>query len=156
MNEPARGHSGGPDVGILSGRLLFAFQRELFARLAAEGHAALRPRHGTVLAYIDPDGTRATDLATRSGAHKQVVGRMIDELEELGYVTREADPSDRRAKLIVPTRRGLDQMERARAIHEDMERAYRAALGADAWDAFVSAFQRVVAVATERAPLVPR
>ena len=39
-----------------------------------------------LLAYLDEDGVRATELARLSGRHKQIVGRLVDELEELGYV----------------------------------------------------------------------
>ncbi|GAA0210794.1 hypothetical protein GCM10009527_003470 [Actinomadura nitritigenes] len=72
---------------------------------AGQGHPDLRPQHGVVLAYLDPEGSRATELARRSGQHKQVVGNVLDELEDLGCVERRPDPSDRRAKLVVPTAR---------------------------------------------------
>jgi DNA-binding MarR family transcriptional regulator len=141
-----------PDLGVLSGRLLFAFQDALFAALAEQGHAQLRPRHGLVLAYIDADGTRASDLAARSGQHKQVVGSTVDELETLGYVVRHPDPSDRRAKLIVPTALGLDQMVKARQIVQRIERRYRKALGAARFDEFVTVFEEVVEAARSRQP----
>src|SRR5690349_11285700 len=99
-----------PDLGVLASRLLFSLQDELFARLAEAGYDDLHPRHGAVLAYLDEDGIRATDLARLSGRHKQIVGRIVDELEQLGYVERRPDPGDRRAKLILPTERGLDQV----------------------------------------------
>src|SRR5689334_941103 len=102
-----------PDLGVLAGRLLFAIQQELFTALAAKGFDDLHPRHGTVMAYLDPGGVRATDLARLSGQHKQVVGTVVDELENLGYVERRPDPCDRRAKLICPTPKGLQQMRAA-------------------------------------------
>src|SRR3954462_11801491 len=99
-----------PDLGVLASRLLFSLQEELFEELAEAGYDDLHPRHGAVLAYLDEDGIRATELARLSGRHKQIVGRLVDELEELGYVDRRPDPADRRAKLVVPTGRGLGQM----------------------------------------------
>jgi len=60
-------------------------------------------------------------LALQSGQHKQVIGNLVDELVELGYVTRQPDPSDRRAKLVVPTELGLDEMKRSDAIVEEIE-----------------------------------
>ena len=136
-----------PDVGVLAGHLLFAFQRDLFERLAAEGHADLRPRHGIVMAYIDAEGTRASDLAQRSGRHKQVVGTIIDELERLGYVVREPDPSDRRAKLVVPTDLGRDQMVKAKRISRSVEQGYRKAVGADRFNGFADVLHEVVRAA---------
>ena len=76
---------------------------------------------------------RATELAQRSGQHKQIVGVIVDELERLGYVRREPDPADRRAKLIVPTETGLDEIDKARAILTEIERRHRQKLGDDAY-----------------------
>ena len=36
----------------------------------------------------------------------QSMGQIVDELEDLGYVVRRPDPTDRRAKLIVLTAKG--------------------------------------------------
>ncbi|MBF8188252.1 winged helix-turn-helix transcriptional regulator [Nonomuraea sp. K274] len=132
-----------PDLGILSSRTLFSLQRELFARLAEQGHPGLRPRHGAVLAYLDEEGSRATDLAAQSGQHKQVIGTLVDELVELGYVERRPDPADRRAKLIVPTAQGLDHMARSDAILAEMEAAHALAVGEQAYADFKKVFQQV-------------
>jgi DNA-binding MarR family transcriptional regulator len=132
-----------PDLGVLTSQVLFAVQEELFDTLARQGHPNLRPQHGAVLAYLDPDGSRATELARRSGQHKQVIGKLIDELEQLGYVERRPDPRDRRAKLIVPTPRGLDQMTRSDAILAAMEHRHAQTLGAQAYADFKHAFRQV-------------
>ena len=99
-----------PDLGVLASRFLLSLQDELFTELADAGYDDLHPRHESVLAYLDEDGIRATELARLSGRHKQIIGRMVDELEELGYVERRPHPDDRRANLIIPTERGLDQV----------------------------------------------
>ncbi|WP_432981786.1 MarR family winged helix-turn-helix transcriptional regulator [Dactylosporangium sp. CA-233914] len=134
-----------PDLGMLSAQVLFALQRELFRRLAEQGHPDLRPRHGAVLAYLDPQGSRATELAYASGQHKQVIGTLIDELEALGYVQRRPDPQDRRAKLVVPTERGLDQLRRSEAILAEIEGGHAADVGAEAYAAFKAVLRRVAA-----------
>ena len=84
-----------PDLGVLAARLSDATQAELFERLGEQGHPDLHPRHGVVLAYLDEDGIRPTELARLSGRHKQIVGRLVDELEQLGYTERRPDPADR-------------------------------------------------------------
>ncbi|BEL08822.1 hypothetical protein Q0Z83_070130 [Actinoplanes sichuanensis] len=137
-----------PDLGVLAGRLLFSVQGELFATLAEQGHAGLRPQHGAVLAHLDVEGSRATDLARHSGQHKQVVGKLIDELETLGYVERRPDPSDRRAKLIVPTVRGLDQMERSDAIVAAIEERAAATVGVAAYASFKALLGQVAAASS--------
>lgn len=133
-----------PDLGILSVQLMFAFQREVFATVAIQGHPEVRPRHGAVLAYLDKEGNRATDLAAQSGQHKQVIGTLVDELVALGYVERVPDPSDRRAKLVVPTERGSDLMKKTDAIAASIERRHAKLLGKDAFDEFKRSLQRVV------------
>lgn len=130
---------------MLSAQVLFALQKELFRRLAEQGHPELRPRHGAVLAYLDPAGSRATDLAFQSGQHKQVIGTLVDELEALGYVRRHPDPQDRRAKLVVPTGRGLDQRRRSAAILADIERGHAEAVGAEAYANFKDVLAKVAA-----------
>ncbi|HEX7306412.1 MarR family winged helix-turn-helix transcriptional regulator [Lentzea sp.] len=131
------------DVGVLSAHLLSVFQKELFARLAAAGHEQLRPRHGAVMAYIGRDGSRASELSERSGQHKQVIGTLIDELERLGYVTRQPDPADRRAKLVVPTESGLDQMVQARRIIADIEAGFARQVGEERFAAFKAVFEEI-------------
>ncbi|MEU8246373.1 MarR family winged helix-turn-helix transcriptional regulator [Nonomuraea sp. NPDC048916] len=132
-----------PDLGILSSRTLFSLQRELFSAIAEEGHPALRPRHGAVLAYLDEEGSRATDLAAQSGQHKQVIGSLVDELVELGYVERRPDPADRRAKLIVPTAKGLDEMAKSDAAMARIEARHAAAVGEEAYAEFKRVFRLV-------------
>ncbi|EEP74706.1 MarR family transcriptional regulator [Micromonospora sp. ATCC 39149] len=132
-----------PDVGMLTGQYMRAVQEELFETLAERGHPDVRPRHGSVLAFLDRAGTRPTDLAQRSGQHKQIVGTIVDELVQLGYVSREPDPRDRRAKLVVPTASGLDEIAKARAILAAIERRHAQALGVEAYATFKRALQEV-------------
>ena len=134
-----------PDLGVLASRLLFSLQDELFTRLAVDGYDDLHPRHASVLAYLDEDGIRATELARLSGLNKQIVGRIVDELEELGYVERRADPQDRRAKLIFPTRRGLAQLRRGDEIVADIEARHARAVGGRTYAAFRDVLRGVVA-----------
>ncbi len=121
-----------PNLGILSAKVLWSFERELFAKLAEQGHPDMRPRHGAVMAFLDREGTRASDLARLSGRHKQVITTLVDELTDLGYVERRPDPDDRRAKLVVPTARGLDELKRADAIARTIERRHAKRLGKEA------------------------
>src|SRR4051812_20853912 len=91
-----------PDLGLLTTWLLDPIRKELFARLSEQGHDQIRPCHRALLGYLDDSGARLTDLARVLGQPKQYVGRLVDELETLGYVQRRPDPRDRRSKLIVP------------------------------------------------------
>ncbi|MDH2426054.1 helix-turn-helix domain-containing protein [Sphaerisporangium sp. TRM90804] len=132
-----------PDLGILSSRTLFSLQKELYSRLAELGHARVRPRHGAVLAYLDVEGSRASDLAAQSGQHKQVIGTLVDELVTLGYVERRPDPADRRAKLVVPTDLGRDHMVKSDAVLVEMEAEHAREVGEEAYAEFKRVFKLV-------------
>jgi DNA-binding MarR family transcriptional regulator len=138
-----------PDLGVLASRLLFSLQDELFTRLADAGYDDLFPRHGSVLAYLDEDGIRATELARLSGRHKQIIGRIVDELEDLGYVERRPDPEDRRAKLIFPTERGLDQVRLGDEIVAEIEARHAKEIGAKSYAQFRDVLRGVVARRTQ-------
>jgi DNA-binding MarR family transcriptional regulator len=138
-----------PDLGVLASRFLFSLQDELFSKLAEAGYGDLHPRHGSVLAYLDEDGIRATELARLSGRHKQIIGRMVDELEELGYVERRPDPEDRRAKLIFPTERGLDQVRLGDEIVAEIEARHAKEIGAKPYAQFRDVLRGVVARRTQ-------
>lgn len=73
-----------------------------------------KPKHSAVFSQIDPEGSRLIDLARRANITPQAMGELIDELEELGYVTRQPHPDDRRAKLIVLTAEGRAAIEAGR------------------------------------------
>src|SRR5262245_12468132 len=134
-----------PDLGVLATRLLFSLQDELFGRLAEAGYDDLDPRHGAVLAYLDEDGIRATELARLSGRHKQIIGRIVDELQQLGYVSRRPDPDDRRAKLIFPTERGLDQVRLGDEIIAEIEARHAQEIGARSYADFRDILRGLVA-----------
>ncbi|MEV6901142.1 helix-turn-helix domain-containing protein [Amycolatopsis sp. NPDC051372] len=144
MVSRAEKNESNPDLGVLAGRLLFAVQHELFTSLAAQGFSDLHPRHGAVLAYLDTEGVRATELSRLSGQHKQVIGTMIDELEALGYVERRPDPADRRAKLVCPTERGLAEMRAAGRIMTALQERHARRLGREVYTQFKAVLLDVV------------
>ena len=88
-----------------------------------------KPKHSAVFAQIDPGGSRLTELARRSNITPQAMGELVDELEELGYVTRQPDPTDRRAKLIVLTDEGRAAVEAGKQTIVVLERRITDILG---------------------------
>jgi DNA-binding MarR family transcriptional regulator len=131
-------------LGILAARLLFSVQDELYARLEEAGHGELTRLHGAVIAHLDEEGTRATELARRSRRHKQIIGRIVDELEELGYVERRPERTDRRAKLVVPTQRGRKVMRLSDEIIRDIERRQARVHGEEIYGEFKRTLRAVV------------
>jgi DNA-binding MarR family transcriptional regulator len=88
-----------------------------------------RPAHSAVFAQIAPDGSRLTELARRANMSPQAMGELVDELEQLGYVVRRPDPTDRRAKLIVLTAKGQACIAAGVATIDGIEQQLTARLG---------------------------
>lgn len=132
-----------PDLGLLTSQVTSALQRALAEARPGDGQHQIGPRHRAVLACLDAEGSRAVDVARQSGQHKQVVGTLVDELEQAGYVRREPDPGDRRAKLIVPTERGLQLMSQIDAAMAGIEHQIAASLGEPRYGEFKESFRRV-------------
>lgn len=126
----------GKDEPYTQSLLLAAYQQtasELLAELARAGHSAVRHKHGAVFANLDAGGTRPSVLAERAGMTRAALGELVDELEQLGYVRREPDPADRRAKLVVPTPAAEAVTVLVRQVNERIERRYRRELGEQAY-----------------------
>jgi DNA-binding MarR family transcriptional regulator len=88
-----------------------------------------KPAHSAVFAQIAPDGSRLTDLARRANMSPQAMGELVDELEQLGYVVRRPDPTDRRAKLIILTMKGQACIAAGIATIEGIEQQLTDRLG---------------------------
>jgi DNA-binding MarR family transcriptional regulator len=90
-----------------------------------------RPALLAVAQHIAPQGTRVTELSARAWLTKATVVHAVDELERLGYVRREPDPDDGRAKLVVPTERAHAAEQAAREIIDEMRTTWAALMGED-------------------------
>jgi DNA-binding MarR family transcriptional regulator len=102
----------------------------LYGRLRREGFPDIRVTHSTVLRRISLEGARVTDLAERAGMTKQSMAYIVDDLVELGYVTVAPDPTDGRAKLVVPTKKGERMLAAARELGDVYELHVAKLLGA--------------------------
>jgi DNA-binding MarR family transcriptional regulator len=90
-----------------------------------------KPSHSAVFAQISPRGSRLSALARGANMSPQAMGELVDELEELGYVERRPDPTDRRAKLIMLTPRGHDCIAAGIATIRGIEGRIDQILGTD-------------------------
>ena len=114
--------------------LLLSFRsaiNELHDRLSELGFGDIRPTHGFMFTYINPDGATGMELAEYLGITKQAVSKMVDYLEKSGYVTRKIHPTDKRGKIIVLTERGLLVMKAKEEILSDIEQRWIENIGAE-------------------------
>ena len=143
-------------IGQLLGRALRGFRVDLYERAQAAGYGDIREAHLQVFGSIDWTGTRLTELAARSNMTRPAMAELVDELEQAGYLTRRPDPSDGRAKLIRPTRKGRRVLMRALRAVDDIEREYAEEIGAERFDALVSSLQSLLDAGTRRSTERPR
>jgi DNA-binding MarR family transcriptional regulator len=103
-----------------------------FRRLLEEaGITDIRPTHGCVFRFVHGDGMRLTELASLAGLTKQSVGEIVDDLSGLGYIERYPDPTDKRAKLIRLTDKGIEAQRIGFSLFEQLESDWAEAFGAD-------------------------
>ncbi|MFT3864186.1 MAG: winged helix DNA-binding protein [Solirubrobacterales bacterium] len=113
----------------------------------------VRPTHGCVFRFVRGDGMRLTDLASRAGLTKQSVGEIVDDLTRLGYIERFPDPTDKRAKLIRLTEKGLEAQRVGYSRFAKLEEDWAEAFGADRIAALRSLLEEVaVAKAPDAVP----
>lgn len=116
------------------GRLFLRASRSFAAlatrKLKERGHEGLGMAHTALLPHLDAEGgTRATELAERAGMTKQAAGRVVRDLERMGYVKRTTDPEDARATLVAFTDEGWRFLEDAYHVTREIEAEYAAVLG---------------------------
>ena len=105
------------------------FERRIWESLAARGYPDIRPSHSAVFANLGLGAVRVTELAERAQVTQQAMGKMLKELERMGYVAREVDTEDKRAKEIRLTSRGIELVTASLEVVDEMRLYYAAKLG---------------------------
>jgi DNA-binding MarR family transcriptional regulator len=104
-------------------RLIYeAAQVRVYAGLAGEGFPEIRPAHSAVFRHIQPDGSRASELAQQAGITKQSMAYLVDSLATDGYLESLPDPTDGRARLVRLTTRGRKALSALERLSEALER----------------------------------
>lgn len=113
-------------VGQLLVRLLTRFRIELFSEPERDQRfPGIRIAHLQIWGNVGIDGIRLTDLATRANLSLAACSELVNDLESLGYLERSADPTDGRAKLISPTKRGRELLDAAGHAVARLEQRWR-------------------------------
>jgi DNA-binding MarR family transcriptional regulator len=73
---------------------------QIFSGVIAEGYDDVTPAHVGLFRYPGLNGQRPTELADQMGITKQSVNDLLAHLEQHGYLIREPDLVDRRARVV--------------------------------------------------------
>jgi DNA-binding MarR family transcriptional regulator len=125
-------------VRVAADRAFAAVRDEVLARFGD-----LRPAHVQVLGGGPIDGLRVTELAERAAMTKQSMHELVVHLERCGYVRREPDPADSRARLVRLTDRGRLLQETAHAASARLHLRWREQVGVDRFDVLWATLQEL-------------
>lgn len=84
---------------------------------------------------------RITELAHREGVTQPAISLLVNRLEARGWVSREPDPSDRRAVLVAITPEGTAGFDELRAQYRALLHEEMASLGPDEVETLASAVE---------------
>jgi DNA-binding MarR family transcriptional regulator len=118
VSSPARDPD---DFGILLGLAYQAFVDALHTHLRQQGFDDLGPSFGYVFRVLAVQPLTATQLASRLRLTPQGAAKIVDDMVQRGYVLRQADPDDGRARRLVLAPRGEQALAEARAFHAAFE-----------------------------------
>jgi DNA-binding MarR family transcriptional regulator len=131
-------------IGQLLVRLLHEFRTALFDAVEGSEFADLRFAHNQIWGNVGIDGIRLTELANKANLSLAACSELVNELQSLGYLERQPDPADGRAKLIFPTPRGRRLLDAAGQRVAQLEAEWRAHLPRGEFDRACRALDRLL------------
>jgi DNA-binding MarR family transcriptional regulator len=111
------------DFGILLGLAYQTFVDELRSHLEAQGFDDMGKSYGYVFRALDLEALHLRQLAERLGMSDQGAAKIVNEMEERGYLQKHADAGDGRIKKLMLSKRGLAALQAARQFHQTYEEA---------------------------------
>ncbi len=132
-----------PDLLLLLMRAGSGVAERVNAAVVAAGHPQLRPRHGLVFLRASGAGATVSEIATYLGVRKQSAAAIVEQLVDLGYLTREPHPEDGRAQLIRLTPRATEVTRLATQASIAEWRALDETATADVGPALASALEHL-------------
>ena len=99
------------------------------ANLAAREQISAAHIH--ITRHLGLQGSRLTELAEVAGMTKQAMGKLVDQCEAWGLVTRAPDPLDARARRVCFTDTGLAWLQAFGDAVQQAQTEFREAVGAD-------------------------
>ena len=101
----------------------------LHEELPRRGWPDVRPAFGFVLLALRGSPASLRDLPGVLGTSRQAVSKLVDAMVAAGYVERDTDPDDARAKRVRLSDRGERLLAAVEEVYREMERDWAAVLG---------------------------
>jgi DNA-binding MarR family transcriptional regulator len=136
-----------PDLAIIVTGAARAVADRLGDAVLRAGIDDMRTSFGFVIRALAERDRTLTELSELLGVTKQAAIKVVDEMELRGYLTREADPADRRAKVLSLT----DKAKRVRRVALRESRRLEKELLDDVGAGDVQAMRRTLLRLLERA-----
>lgn len=120
------------------------FERRIWQGLDERGYPNIRPSHSAVFANLGMGAVRVTELAQRAQVTQQAMGKLLKELERMGYVARDIDGGDKRAKAIRLTERGVSLAAESVEVFGQVRSYYELMIGAESLDQLEAALRQAL------------
>lgn len=105
------------------------FETRALEKCHQRGHTKIRGSHSSLFYNLGFEAVRLTELADRAGITQQAMGKLVKEMERVGYVMRHIDSTDRRAKIIELTDIGKTLVNDSMEIVDEILEEYTATIG---------------------------
>ena len=126
--------------------------REIFSGVVAAGYDDVNPAHVALFGFPGLDRQRPSELADRLQITRQSVNDLLGHLEHAGYLTREPDPADGRARVVRLTSNGQRLQETIHGQAQAAEQRIAQALGNPRFAQLQRALEDLVLLATPDSP----
>lgn len=120
-----------PSIGVALVRAYEWFDDALLARMHQLDCPEMTRSHSMLYSYLDPEGSQPAELARRIGISRQAVHKTLNEMTGLGLIELVPNPDDQRAKVVIPTERGREQIALARQVLAELERELEERIGSE-------------------------
>ena len=117
-------------------RLMGAFFEHVRVAFAAEDWGGLRQSHFRLIESIPTGGATITELAASLRMTKQGCGQFVAQLTESGHLRVDADPADRRSRIVRRTAKGTRLMHRVERRIALLEEGWAQQVGERRYAAF--------------------
>lgn len=124
------------DVALLLQSCGLLISERVMADCVAAGCTDLRTNDGYVFQHLLAGPRRVSDLAPLLGVTQQGASKIVADMERRGYVTREVDEHDARARIVTLTDLALLAVQTARTSRARVARELERSMGETRWARF--------------------